>query len=687
MTQENSTSQDNPLLQPFKGPFGLPPFDEIKPHHFAPAFTGAFQAHLDEIAAIAKNAEPATFENTIVALEKSGWRLIQISRVFFNLTSANTNSELQAVERDVAPKFADHQSKIYLNADLFARVDEVVRSDKAADLSPEDARLLHQTHRGFIRAGAQLSKADKGRVAEINARLATLATAFSQNVLKDEQDWHLLLHDESELAGLPEDARAAAKRAAKDLGKPEAYAITLARSSVETFLQFADRRDLRETAYQAWVNRGSNGGETDNQAILNEIVLLRQELSQLLGFDTYAAYAIDDQMAKTPDAVRELLDAVWKPARQRALEERDALQALVHKSGGNHQIAAWDWRYYSEKVRAETYHLDDAEVRSYLQLDQMIAAAFYVAGRLFGLSFSVAEGLALHHEDARSWEVKDNTGAHVGVFLGDYFARPSKQSGAWMSSFRVQHKLDGEVRPIIVNTMNFARSETDGATLLSFDDARTLFHEFGHGLHGLLSDVTYPSLSGTSVARDFVELPSQLFEHWLLQPEILKKFACHVATGEAMPDALVARIKAADTFNQGFASAEYLASAFADLDLHETPSADISDVKTFERDVLDGIQMPAEIGMRHGLTHFGHIVGGYAAGYYSYLWSEVMDADAFQAFVDKGDIFDPEIAGRLKTHIYSAGDRQDPEKAYIAFRGRKPSVEGLLKKRGFAATS
>jgi len=679
------TASENPLLAPFEASFGLPPFVDIKPDHFMPAFERAFQVHLEETKAIAENSDPATFANTIFALEASGSTLHNVCRIFFNLANAHTNPALQKIERLVAPRLADHTSKIYLDGDLFKRVDAVFKATNAGELASEDARVLERTHKGFVRAGAQLDDGDKNRIAEISARLATLATEFSQNVLKDEQDWHLLLNDESELAGLPTGARDAARRAAEDLGKREGHAITLARSSIETFLQFSDRRDLRETAYNAWINRGANGGATDNQAILKEIVGLRYEMANLLGFDSYAAFAVDDQMAKTPEAVRTLLEAVWAPAVARAQEECQDLQALVGTEGGNYEIAAWDWRHVAEKVRAEKFQLNDADVRPYLQLEKMIEAAFYVAGRLFGLTFHPLNDVPVHHPDVRAFEVRDETGGHVGVFLGDYFARSSKHSGAWMSSFRVQHKLDGEVRPIIVNTMNFARSGEGVPTLLSFDDARTLFHEFGHGLHGLLSDVTYPSLSGTSVSRDFVELPSQLFEHWLLQPEILKKFAVHAETGEAMPDDLIRRIKSADTFNQGFASVEYLASAFADFELHQQTPAKDFDVVRFEKNLMQTINMPVEVGMRHRLTHFGHIVGGYAAGYYSYMWSEVMDADAFQAFIDQGDIFDVDTAQRLKQHIYSAGDRQDPEAAYIAFRGRKPSIDGLLKKRGFAA--
>lgn len=680
----HSQADDNPLLKPFETAFEIPPFDKIAPDQFPPAFEAAFAAHLDEITAITSATESATFENTVVALEKSGWLLARVCRIFFNLANAHTNPELQKIERDIAPRLADHQSKIYLDSALYRRVEEVFQSSSSERLNAEDARLLEQTHKAFIRSGAALTEEKKARVAEISAKLATLATSFSQNVLKDEQDWHLVLEDERALEGLPRDLRNAAQSAAEDLGIKDGYAITLSRSLIEPFLKFSKNRGLRERAYQAWINRGANGGATDNREILKDIVALRHELAGLLGFDTYAAFVVDDQMAKTPENVRGLLDAVWQPALQRVDEEREALQQLVQEDGKNFEIAAWDWRFYAEKLRAQAYQLDDAELRPYFQLDRMIEAAFYVAGKLFGVTFKQVQGAPKHHPDVRVFEVIDQSGSHVGIFMGDYFARSSKHSGAWMSSFRTQHKLVGEVRPIIVNTMNFGRGSAGAPALLSLDDARTLFHEFGHGLHGLLSNVTYPSMSGTSVARDFVELPSQLFEHWLLQPEILKKFALHVETGVPISDELIARIKAAETFNQGFASAEYLASAIADLNLHEADPGTMPDVITFEQTTMTAIAMPKEIGMRHRLSHFGHIVGGYAAGYYSYLWSEVMDADAFQAFVDRGDIFDPELAEKLKTYIYSAGDRQDPEQAYIAFRGRAPSVAGLLKKRGFA---
>ncbi|MDO9382234.1 MAG: M3 family metallopeptidase [Hyphomicrobiaceae bacterium] len=673
----------NPLLATWRTPFKMPPFADIGPAHYLPAFKAAFAEHRDEIKAIATATSKPTFNNTIVALEKAGESLSRVAEVFYNLSSADTNEQLQAIERELAPQFAAHYSGIYLNAKLFARIADLHERRERLDLDDEQARVLDRTNLSFVRAGAKLSAKNKKRVAEINGSLAELKTQFSQNVLADEQDWRLILNGEADLAGLPEGVREAAARTAADLGL-EGHAITLARSSVESFLQFSSRRDLREEAFNAWTRRGENGGKTDNREIVAKIVGLRSELAKLLGYATYADFALDDTMAKTPAAVRDLLGQVWSPAVKRAAEERDALQKLAQSEGGNFPIAAWDWRYYAEKERKARFDLDDGEVRPYLQLDNMIAAAFDTASKLFGLKFKELPDAPRYHPDVRVWEVLTRGGEHVGVFLGDYFARPSKQSGAWMSAFRSQMKLGGEQRPIIVNVMNFARGAEGESTLLSFDDARTLFHEFGHGLHGLLSDVTYPSLAGTAVSRDFVELPSQLYEHWLSRPEVLEKFALHEKTGKPMPKKLLERLKAARNFNQGFATVEFTSSALVDMDLHSA-DPDGLDVTAFERETLARISMPQAMVMRHRIPHFLHIMGGYAAGYYSYLWSEVMDADAFAAFVEAGDVFDKKTAGRLKKHIYSAGNRRDPAEAYVAFRGRPPEIRGLLKQRGFAA--
>ena len=675
----------NPLLGRWSTPFGLPPFARIEPMHFRPAFAAALKEHKAEIAQVARDPARPTFANTIAALEKSGRQIERVAGVFFNLAAADTNFELQAIEREMSPLLAAHQSAIMLNGKLFARIEDLHRRRDRLRLTDEQRRVLELQHTWFVRAGAKLGRKDKARVAEINERLASLATQFSQNVLKDEQSWHLVLEGERDLAGLPPSVRASAARAATDMGLGDKHAITLARSSVEPFLQYSARRDLREQAFNAWVKRGEMGGETDNRAILAEIVRLRAELARLIGFDTYADYSLGDTMAKTPAAVRELLQAVWPAAVKRAGEERKALQEQVRAEGGNFAIAAWDWRYYAEKERKARFDVDEAATRPYLALDSVIAAAFDTARRLFGLRFKELGDAPRYHPDVRVWEVTDTRGAHVGLFMGDYFARSSKRSGAWMSSFRSQAKVAGQVRPIIVNVTNFARGADGEPTLLSLDDARTLFHEFGHGLHGLLSDVTYPSISGTAVARDFVELPSQLYEHWLMAPDVLKRFAVHHKTGKPMPAKLAQRIEKARNFNQGFSTVEYVASALIDMELHALADGAELDVTAFERETLDKLGMPREIVMRHRSPHFLHIVGGYAAGYYSYLWSEVMDADAFEAFREQGDPFHAATAKKLKKHIYSSGNARDPLAAYVAFRGRAPEISGMLKKRGLAS--
>ncbi|MFN3656897.1 MAG: M3 family metallopeptidase [Pseudolabrys sp.] len=675
---------DNPLLSEWTAAFGLPPFGAVTPAQFRPAFDAALAAHRAEIETIAALDETPTFANTIEALEKSGRDLDRVSNLFFVLAGADTSDAIEAVEREVSPLLARHSNALYLNAPLFKRIADLYARRATLDLTPEQARVLDRYHIRFVRAGAALDKPAQDRLASINERLATLGTQFGQNVLADEKSYALIL-EEGDLAGLPDFARAAARAAAEERGHKGKYAITLIRSSCETFLQFSARRDLREKVFQAWIKRGENGGATDNRALIAEMVALRAERARLLGFDSFADYRLDDQMAKTPAAARKLLDEVWGRARKRAAAERDALQKLIAEEGGNFALAPWDWRYYAEKLRKARYDLDEAEIKPYFQLDKMIAAAFETAGRLFGLSFTAVD-VPLYHPDARAWEVKDAQGRHVALFVGDYFARASKHSGAWMTSLRDQEKLTGDTRPVILNVCNFNKPAAGEPALLSFDDARTLFHEFGHALHGMLSNVTYPLLAGTAVPSDFVELPSQLYEHWLEVPEILEKYARHARTGEAMPKPLLDRLLATRTFNQGFATVEYTACALVDLDLHGLKDPAGLDVTAFERDDLARLDMPGEIVMRHRLPHFQHLFsgGGYAAGYYSYMWSEVLDADAFEAFEETGDAFDPATAQRLREFIYGAGNLRDPAEAYKAFRGRLPAVDALLKKRGLA---
>jgi len=682
MTQAPATAlAANPLLAPWSAE-GLPPFAAIRPEHFPPAFEAAMAGHRAEIEAIAGRAEPANFDNTIAALERAGALLSRVADVFFVLAGAHTNDALMQIERDIAPKLSAHHSGIYLHDGLFRRVEAAARAGE--QLSPEQARVLERYLTAFRRAGAELSPEAKTRLKAIGARLAELGTAFGQNVLADERDYTLVLDGADDLAGLPDFVVAAAREAAEERGLSGKHVITLLRSSIEPFLQFSARRDLREKAFKAWIARGDMGGATDNKAIIAEMVALRTERAKRLGFASFADYRLDDSMAKTPAAVRGLLDQVWPRARARALADRDAMQQLIQEEGGNFRLAPWDWRYYAEKLRKKLHDVDEAAIKPYLQLDRIIEAAFDTAHRLFGLTFKERHDIDVWHPDMRVWEVHGAGGRFMGLFFGDYFARGSKHSGAWMTTLRDQEKLSGDTRPLVINVMNFAKGADGEPTLLSFDDARTLFHEFGHGLHGLLSDVTYPSVSGTNVLRDFVELPSQLYEHWLERPEVLRRFALHYRTNEPMPEELLRKMLAARSFNQGAATVEYVASALVDLDFHQLENADAFDVAAFERDALSRIDMPEEIVMRHRPPHFQHVFSGdgYSSAYYSYMWAEVLDADAFRAFEETGDVFDPATARKLHDHIYAAGGARDPQAAYRAFRGRMPTPEALLQRRG-----
>ena len=681
-----SAAATNPLLAAWNSPFEAPPFEAIQPEHFPPAFEAALQDHNNEIDAIAANREPATFANTIEAIERAGRTLSRVASVFWNLSGSHTNDALQALEREWSPRFAAHYTAITTNSALFKRVDDLFAARDGLSLDAEQMRVLEKTHKSFVRSGARLEGAAKERYKELSQQRAKLTTTFGQNVLADEKEFMLVLEGEADLAGLPAFVREAAAGAAEERGRKGQHVVTLSRSLIDPFLTFSTRRDLREQAWKAWARRGESGGATDNRQAIADLVRLRIEVANLLGHKTYADFVLDETMAKTPARVRELLDRVWTPGVARAQQELGRLQAMAAEEGANIAIEPWDWRFYAEKVRAAEYDLDEAAIKPYLPLDRMIEAAFFTATQLFGVTFSERKDVPVYHPDVRAFEVKDAEGRHVGLFYGDYYARPSKRSGAWMSNYRRQDKLDGGRRPIIVNVMNFAKGSSGDPTLLSFDDARTLFHEFGHGLHGLLSDVTYPSIACTSVVRDFVELPSQLFEHWLATPEIMGRFARHAKTGEAMPQALMDKLKAARTFNQGFETVAFLGSAIVDMDFHTMEDADDLDPLALEAATLARIGMPREVGMRHRSTHFQHIFsGGYSAGYYSYLWSEVLDADAFAAFEEAGNVFDPDLADKLKRYVYSAGGLRKEDEAYTLFRGRLPSVDGLLKKRGLAA--
>ena len=682
------TSPASPVFN-WTAPLGLPEFASIKDAEFAPAFETALEEHDAEIKAIAENAEAADFDNTLVALERAGDKLSKVSSLFWNRAGTDTNDAIQALEREIAPRMSRHYSKIAMNRPLFERVDSLYQKRAGLGLTPEQDRLLERIWKSFIKSGAGLDEAGQKRLAEVGETLAGLGAQFGQNVLADEKNWVMLLDDGTDLEGLSDDLRAAMAAVAEDLGHTGKYAVTLSRSIIEPFLTSSERRDLRETAFKAWTARGINGGETDNTALISQIVALRTEKATLLGYDSYAAYKLDDTMAKTPEAVEELLGNVWTRAVEHADTDRTELARLIAEEGGNHEVAAWDWRHYAEKLKARRFDFSEAELKPYFPLSRIIEACFDVANRLFGVTMTERPDIRGPHPDARVFEVSGRDGTMIATFIADYFARPSKRSGAWMSAMQSQHKLtmpDGTTgeTPIITNVMNFAKPAAGNEALLSLNDARTLFHEFGHALHGMLSDVTYPSLAGTSVSRDFVELPSQLFEHWLTVPEILEKHARHYKTGEPIPRALLDKVLAAQTFNAGFAAVEFTASALVDMAWHT--AGEKADPATFEAETLKKLGIPEAIVMRHASPHFLHVFSGegYSAGYYSYMWSEVLDADAFAAFEETGNPFDPAMAEKLLTHVYSAGGSRDPGELYEAFRGRMPDANAMLEKRGLA---
>ncbi len=668
----------NPILSDWNTPFEIAPFDTISDDDFSPALKQAMHAHDAEIEAIAASPDTPTFANTIEALEAAGEQLDKVLSVFFTVAGADSNPKREELQREFSPKLAAHYSRISSNKALFKRVADLWDRRDNLDLTDEQARVLMLSHRGFMRAGAALTGADDARMQEIKARLASLGTSFTQNLLADERDWFMDLTEE-DLQGLPDFVIDAARAAGQEKGA-DGPVVTLSRSIIVPFLQFSPRRDLRAKAYRAWTARGANGGETDNREIAADILRLREERAKLLGYASFAAYKLETEMACTPDRVRELLLDVWEPAKSRADADAEVLTAMMQEDGVNGPLEAWDWRYYAEKRLKAEHDLDEAALKPYLQLDRMIEASFACATRLFGLEFAPLD-VPLYHPDCRAWEVTRD-GQHIAVFIGDYFARGSKRSGAWCSAMRGQAKYPKEQAPVVINVCNFAKGEP---ALLSYDDARTLFHEFGHALHQMLSNVTYESISGTSVARDFVELPSQLYEHWLEVPDVLAEFATHAETGAPMPQEMLQKVLQAANFDQGFQTVEYVASALVDLAFHE--GAAPADPMEKQAEVLAEIGMPRAIGMRHATPHFAHVFAGdgYSSGYYSYMWSEVMDADAFAAFEEAGGAFDPERAKALEEHILSTGGSREAEELYLAFRGRLPGVEALLKGRGLIA--
>ncbi|MGE0501122.1 MAG: M3 family metallopeptidase [Rhizobiaceae bacterium] len=680
----SATRPDVPAgpLTHWTGPSGLPDFAKVNDADFERVFDAAIAAHRAEVDAIASDPAQPTIENTLAALELAGDPLDRVSSIFWCKAGAHTNATIQQVERDISPKLSRHFSSISMDPALFARIDMLHRNRDRLGLDPETLRVLDKTWKGFVRSGAKLDAAGKERLAAIDAELAGLGTTFGQNVLADERDWLLLL-DDGDLAGLPDFLKSAMAEAAALRGHDGRFAVTLSRSIYEPFTTFSERRDLREQAFRAFVMRGQNGGTTDNTAVVASTLALRAEKAKLLGYDSYAAFKLDDTMAKTPTAVHALLDPVWERAKARAAADQADMQALAAASGNNEALAAWDWRFWQERLRLQRFDFDEAELKPFLPLDRVIEACFDVATKLFGLSFVELPGVAAWHPDVRTFEARRADQGLAAIFLADYFARPSKRSGAWMSSLRSGYRLGEGSLPIIYNVMNFAKPSEGEAALLSVDEARTLFHEFGHALHGMLTDVTWPSVSGTSVSRDFVELPSQLYEHWFTVPEVLEEHARHHETGEPMPRGLIDKMLAARTFGTGFATVEFTASALMDMAFHARPGAP-ADPIAFEAETLARLSMPETIAMRHRTPHFGHVFAGegYSAGYYSYMWSEVLDADAFQAFEETGDVFDPDTARRLARHIYAAGGSADPEELYLAFRGRMPSAEAMMVKRG-----
>ncbi|MEP4979747.1 M3 family metallopeptidase [Ascidiaceihabitans sp.] len=668
----------NPLLSTWDTPFGIAPFNLISDDDFAPALDTALASHMGEIDAITSAVDAPSFSNTVEALEAAGGQLECVLGPFFAMAGADSNPQREALQREFSPKLAAHFSEISANSALFSRVAAVWDARDSLDLTDEQQRVLMLTHRGFVRSGAALTGADEQRMKEIKARLAVLGTQFTQNLLADERDWYLELGD-GDLAGLPDFAVAAARAAGQEKGL-DGPIVTLSRSVIVPFLQFSTRRDLREQAYKAWVARGANGGDTDNRAIAAETLSLREERAQLLGYSNFAQYKLETEMAKTPDAVRKLLSDVWEPAKAQANADAWVLGQMMRDDGVNGDLEPWDWRFYAERRRKDLHDLDEAEVKPYFQLDRMIEASFDCASKLFGLSFKPLD-VPLYHDDCRAWDVTRD-GEHVAVFIGDYFARGSKRSGAWCSAMRAQAKYPQAQTPVVINVCNFAKGDP---ALLSYDDARTLFHEFGHALHQMLSDVTYESVSGTSVARDFVELPSQLYEHWLEVPEVLAEFATHAKTGQPMPRILLKKVLGAATYDMGFSTVEYVASAMVDLEFHDGSAP--ADPMARQAEILAEMGMPHAIAMRHATPQFAHVFSGdgYSSGYYSYMWSEVMDADAFASFEEAGGAFDTERAKALEEHILSKGGSRDAAELYVEFRGRLPGVEALLKGRGLAA--
>jgi peptidyl-dipeptidase Dcp len=680
-----TTYSANPFYVPWNTPFEVPPFNQIKLEHYRPAFEEAMKRHNEEVQAIYVQQPVPTFENTLDALNRSGAMLDRVSNVFFAMKSSMNNDEMEAIAREIAPLLSKHEDDILLNESLFQRVKAVYEARDKLNLTPEQRKLLEEDYKRFVRGGANLPQDKKDQLKEINAQLSLLSVKFGENVLKEENRFELVLDNQADLAGLPENVISAAAEAAQECGHAGKWVFTLHKPSMIPFLQYSDRRNLREQLYQAYINRGNHDDELDNKATLAEMAKLRAQRAKLLGYQTHAHYVLEENMAKVPENVYKRLEEIWNPALQRAKEEVVEMQALINQENGNFPVASWDWWYYAEKVKKAKYDLDEEMLRPYFKLENVRQGVFDVATRLYGLQFAERTDIPIYHPDVSVFEVKEANGTHVGILFVDYFPRASKRGGAWMGELRQQMKQDGkDIRPVIYNVGNFSKPTADKPSLLSLDEVETLFHEFGHGLHGLLSDCTYKTIAGTNVARDFVELPSQIMENWATEPEVLKQYARHYESGDPMPDDLIEKIQRSQYFNQGFATTEYLAASFLDMDWHTrvTPDADI-DVLAFENESLGRIGLIPEIIARYRSSYFNHIFsGGYSAGYYAYVWAEVLDADAFQAFKETGDIFNPQVAKAFRDNILSRGGTEEPMGLYKRFRGKEPGIDALLKRRG-----
>lgn len=687
-------TSENPFEQEWDTPFSVPPFNVIKDEHYMPAFKKGMKENLAEIDKIVNNSEAPTFANTVEELERSGKLLTKVQRVFFNLTSSNTNPKMQELQRELSPLLSAHRDKIVLNEGLFNRVETIWQERENLDLSSEQRKLLEDTRKRFVRSGALLNKEQKAKITEINAQISELTTAFGQNLLAETNGFELIL-EKDDLNGLSENnIAAAAETASQKMEQAETeeekakykdkYVFTPHRSSMYPFLTESTRRDLREQLYRAYIQRGDNDNDTDNKETAAKIAKLRAERAQLMGYETHAHFVLEERMLKTPEEVYDLLMQLWKPALERAKVEVTDMQEVVDKEGHDFKIAAWDWWQYSEKVRKAKYDLDEAALKPYLSLENVLKGVFETTNKLWGLSFTELFDINTYHPDARVWEVKDKDGTHLGIFIGDYFTRSNKRGGAWMSSFKGQSNLDGEERSIVVNVCNFPAPVGDAPALLSFENVTTLFHEFGHAMHGILTNVTYGSMAGTSGPRDFTEFPAQILEHWASEPEILKSFATHYQTGEVIPDELIDKVLKAAKFNQGFANTEYLAASLLDMDWHTLKAEDdLKDADAFEEESMAKIGLIDEIAPRYRSTYFSHIfAGGYASGYYSYVHSAVLDSDGFEAFKETGDVFNTELAARLRTHVYEKGSTEEAMELYKKFRGRQPKIDALLKVRG-----